>query len=92
MNILEKLYNGQINPVENVVPKDTKYRPLSSEIASERDYFLSKLPDRDKERFEKWNNAIYEHEKIAEYTNFTYGFKLGARLISEIFTEIGDQK
>ena len=41
MSILEKLYNGNILPVEKVIPKSADYRPLASKIGNEREYFAA---------------------------------------------------
>lgn len=86
MSIIKDFYGGKICPVESIFPQDTKYRPLSNEIGKERDYFASKLPPEDKERFQKWHNLLCECDEMTEYANFSYGFRMGAMLICEIFT------
>ena len=63
MSIIENLYNGKINPIEEAIPQDENYRPLTRQIADERAYFESRLPAEDRERFEYWNKLIFEYEK-----------------------------
>lgn len=53
MSVLERLYMGNLCPVEEAVPHDTGYRFLSNKIDGEREYFRGILSAEDKERFEK---------------------------------------
>lgn len=85
MSILERLYMGNLCPVEEAVPHDTEYRTLSDKIGEEREYFEGILSAEDRERFEKWNTMVFRYEDITEYANFSLGFRLGAMLTSEIF-------
>lgn len=85
MSVLERLYMGNLCPVEEAAPHDTGYRFLSNKIDEEREYFRGILSAEDKERFEKWNEMIFRYEDITEYANFAQGFRLGATLTSEIF-------
>ncbi len=85
MSVLERLYMGNLCPVEEAAPHDTEYRFLSNKIDGEREYFRGILSAEDKERFEKWNEMIFRYENITEYSNFAQGFRLGATLTSEIF-------
>jgi len=50
--ILNQLFDGEIYPAENIKPVSPEYRELSEKIESERDYFESKLPEADRDRFE----------------------------------------
>ena len=85
MGIIEELYNGKVCPVEDIIPQDAQYRPLSDDIGNERMYFASRLSAEDQERFEKWNSLVFRYEEIVEYANFEYGFRLGAMLTLETF-------
>ena len=85
MSVLERLYMGNLCPVEEAVPHDTEYRTLSNKIGEEREYFEGILSAEDRERFEKWNTMVFRYEDITEYANFAQGFRLGAMLTSEIF-------
>jgi len=46
-----------------------------------------KLADEDKERFQTWLEQIDTYESLSEYENFSYGFRLGAKLVLEVFAE-----
>lgn len=85
MSILSNWYHGNTCLAEKIGPQNKKYRSLAETVSKERQYFLTRLSMEDKERFEKWNDLLCEMEHMTEYENFVYGFRLGARLIVEIF-------
>lgn len=87
MSILDRWYRGTLYPFEEIVPRNRNYYPLNEKIGSEREYFKGKLSSEDKERFEKWDELVLESSCMNGYANFSYGFKLGAMLMCEVFTE-----
>ena len=89
MSIIEQLYNGEVSPVEDIIPSDPNYRKICWQIGEEREYFESILSEKDKERFNSWNTLIYEYEKMIELENFSNGFKLGMQLGCEVFGQEG---
>ncbi len=89
MSILETWYNGELYPGEEIVSRNPGYRPLGEKIGKEREYFKSKLSPEDKERFEEWDGLLLTSSSMNSYANFSYGFKLGALLMCEVFN--GDE-
>lgn len=87
MSILERLYNGNLCPIEEAIPPDKDYRSLLNEIGNEREYFAGIFSVEDKGRFEEWNRKIFRYEEMVEYENFSYGFRLGVMLAHEVFAE-----
>lgn len=87
MSILKDFYTGTLRPVEHILPSAKNYRPLVKEIESGRTYFAEQLVDEDKERFQTWLEQIDTYESLSEYENFSYGFRLGAKLALEVFAE-----
>lgn len=85
MSIIEELYNGTLAPVENMVPKNPSYRQICRQIGNDREYFEKILSEKDREKFKRWNDLIYEYEKMVEFTNFSNGFKLGMQMGCEVF-------
>ena len=86
MSILERLYMGELCPLEESVCNDTKYHSLLDKIRTERHYFEEILSEENKERFKEWNMMILRHEDIEKYERFAQGFRLGAMLASEIYS------
>ena len=89
MSILEDLYNVKLYPLEDIIPQNEKYRPLCEEISREQERLLEKLATEDKEILQNYNKLLHEYERMSEYANFSFGFRLGARLVFEIFAEKG---
>lgn len=87
VSILKNLYDGKLHPTEVIIPKNANYYSLAQEIGNEYKYFATKLFAEDKERFEKWGRLLYEYEEMVEYANFLYGFKLGTKMMVEVFAE-----
>lgn len=90
-SLLERLYMGNLCPIEEAVPNNTEYRTLSNKIGEEREYFEGILSAEDKKRFEKWSMMIFRYEDLTEFANFAQGFRLGTMLTSEIFTGGGGE-
>ena len=84
MSVLKDLYNGEVYPFENIMPQDENYRPISNKVGELRAYFTEKLPQEDKERFAEWNRLICEMLHMEGYANFSYGFRLGVRLMADV--------
>lgn len=85
MSILERLYHGNLCPIEDAIPYDMDYRSLAIKISDEREYFSKTMSKKDKKRFNKWNKMIFRYEDTMEYAYFAYGFKLGVILASEVY-------
>lgn len=88
MSILERLYIGNLCPIEEAIPLDADYRSLSDKIGEEREYYEGILSAEDRERFEKWNMMIFRYEGMEKYANFTQGFRLGVMLAIEVFSGV----
>lgn len=91
MSIIEELYNGTLAPVENMVPQNPSYRQICRQIGDDREYFEKILSEKDREKFKRWNDLIYEYEKTVEFTNFFNGFKLGMQMGCEVFGQEGEE-
>lgn len=90
LSIIEELYNGNLCPVENMIPPNPDYRQICRKIGDEREYFVGILSDADRERFKKCNELVYEYEKMVEFTNFSNGLRIGLMLGFEVFHWEGD--
>lgn len=84
MSILRDLYNGDVYPAEEIVPRDTEYRNLSNEIGELRKHLNDKLQTEDKAQFEKMDDLILKTSSMYGFANFSYGLKLGLLLMCEV--------
>lgn len=87
MSILEELYNGNINPVERFVKKESEYQRISRDISKRQDSLYKTLTQEEREIYEDIFENNYKLEYISEKEGFIQGFRLGAKIMLEILTE-----
>ena len=91
MTILENLWYGNIRPVEEYVDGNTEYKSLLRLVDKNRENFEATLSPEQAELFEKFYTAVNEMNAAAEIEAFSYGFRLGVRLMIEAFSGIKDE-
>ena len=83
--ILEALFNGELYPSENVVPKSDKFRQAGAEISDTMRFFEEKLSKEDYERLERLMDRNADEGNMTNEEQFKYGFTLGVLMMCEIF-------
>ncbi len=86
--ILEELFYGNICPNTDCRSQDKETKQLMGYIADHHDNLLSTLNDQQKELLEKFDDCYNELTDINEREIFTYAFKLGAKLILAIMSDV----
>ena len=69
--------------VNNAVNRRNAYKHLLSLMARNRDELNETLTERQSETLEKYDSAVNEMHSLAEVEAFSYGFRLGVRLMIE---------
>lgn len=87
MHILEDLYYGEINPFERKPAVSEQDKQLVQYISRHHQELLQHLSESDAVTFEKYRDCSMELQRKMELDAFIYGFKLGGRIMLEIFTE-----
>ena len=90
-SILEELFYGNICPNTDCRSHDKETKQLMGYIADHHDSLLSTLNDQQKEILEKFDDCYNELTDINEREIFSYGFKLGARIMLAVVTEREEQ-
>ncbi len=83
--ILSELYNGNIVPQSRPIPKDSKYRKVQMKLSDLEDALNQKLTVEDKNLLDELLSACSDLSTVNGEECFTIGFRLGARMILEIF-------
>jgi hypothetical protein len=83
--ILSELYNGNIVPQSRPIPKDSKYREIQMKLSDLEDAINQKLTTEDKKLFDELLSACSDLSTANGEECFTTGFRLGARMVLEIF-------
>ena len=83
MTLMEDLWYGNLNPHEAILTENRRYKHLLSLMGRNRDEHAETLTDKQPETLEKYDEAMNEMHSLAEVEAFTYGFRLGVRLMIE---------
>ena len=90
-NILEELWNGEIDPQESLVGSNPHYKGLQHLQSDRKEALLALLSDEQKEKLEKYCDTTQEMNSISEREAFTTGFRIALRLAAEAFYEAPPQ-
>jgi hypothetical protein len=83
-SLLQQLYDGEIYPAEQIVPKSPEYKELLRKLSAEKEYLREKLSESDRERFDEIGSMYLEIASLCSYEDFAYGFRLGVGLMIEV--------
>jgi len=83
MTMLEDMWYGNLNPHEAILTENRQHKRLRSLMGRSRDELSETLTDKQLESLEKYDEAMNEMHSLAEVEAFTYGFRLGVRLMIE---------
>ena len=86
-NIIEELWNGEINPQETLIHRNPRCKRLQHLQSERQEALLALLSDEQKEKLEKYCNATQEMNSISEREAFAAGFRIALRLAAEAFYE-----
>ena len=87
-SILQQLFYGNIRPDINFFDQEPSFTEATRNSAATKDKLTALLNEQEKDFFDKFCESRSEISEIGEYSNFSYGFKLGALLMAEAFTGI----
>ena len=85
MKTIDELWYGNVSPFEQCTRGDRRLKELLSLMARNRDELGETLTEKQKETLEKFEDCINEMHSVTERDAFSYGFRLGVRLMSESF-------
>ena len=83
MTVLENLWYGNIDPHEEILTENKRYKRLLSLMGRNRDELSETLTDKQLETLEKYDDAMNEMHSVAEVEAFSFGFRLGIKLMIE---------
>lgn len=88
---LKSLYYGKLIPHETIVPQDPQYRQLSRQVSEYMDSWKSKLSTEDFSELEDLFDHYQQLQGMELEASFSQGFRLGARMVVEVYGEKLDQ-
>lgn len=81
--ILEELWYGNINPLEDSTDGNAEVKKLLSLVGRNRDKLCETMTEQQKADLAKYDDSVNEMYGIIEQEVFKYGFRLGAKVILE---------
>lgn len=92
MQTISELWYGNIHPFEQCTYGDKRIKELMKLAARNHEELEKSLTEKQKEILEKLEECLNEMHDYAEQDAFSYGFRLGLRLMAEAFTmPIGEE-
>ena len=85
MDTIRELFYGNIHPYERDIPKDSECDKLNKLIIRHDAALKATLNKQEVEILEKLKDALTEQSSLSECEGFVNGFRLGVRLIVEVF-------
>ena len=83
MTVLENLWYGNVNPHEEILTENKRYKHLLSLMGRNLDELAKTLTDKQLETLEKYDEAMNEMHSLAEVEAFSYGFRMVVQLMIE---------
>ena len=83
--LTQRIFYGEYNPAEDIMPSDPSYRPLSYKIGDEFDYFSGILSGENRGRLSHLKDMISDAQNIEMQTFYWGGFADALLLIYELF-------
>ncbi|MBQ5602536.1 MAG: hypothetical protein IIU77_06925 [Clostridia bacterium] len=88
VKMLGELWYGNISPFENTLRDNARIKELLNLAVRNSEKLRETLTQVQKETLEKYEDCMNEMSALSEKEIFEYGFRLGARIMVEVFYEI----
>ena len=85
MKTIDELWYGNISPFEQSASGNKRFAELLKLLNQNREELSEALTDKQKETLEKYEETTNEMYSVSERDAFSYGFRLGVRLMAESF-------
>jgi len=84
LNIIENLYEGNIDPAASIVPRNPEYRVLIQKITDDLHKWKKKLSEDEFEELERLLDLRRELEIMQARESFIQGFKIAGQMMIEV--------
>lgn len=82
--VLEELWYGNINPLEDSTDGNVEVKKLLNLVGRNRDKLCEGMTEQQKADLAKYDDSVNEMYSIIEQEVFKYGFRLGSRIMLEV--------
>ena len=84
MTALEDLWYGNVIPHEQFLDGNAEYRKLLSQTVMRRNELETSLTEKQKELLTAYDASCAELNALSDLSAFSFGFKLGVKLMCEV--------
>ena len=88
MSVLEELWYGNLEPSEFFLSSSQEYKELLHLVSRNEEKLLSTMAQEQKELFSGYSDCVRKFQSLTELLLFQSSFKLGARMMAEMMTEL----
>ena len=85
MNVLEEFWYGILDPAEYDTDTSQEYKEILRLISRNEEKLLATMTEDQKELFSRYTDCVREHQAMAECLLFQNSFRLGGRMMLEIW-------
>ena len=89
--ILSEMYHGNLNPVAKSVVPGSEFQKRQREVAELEERLMAQLDEEQHQLLQDFITAQGNVLYISGEERFTDGFRMGAKMILEIFEKDGEQ-
>lgn len=89
--MLRELYHGNLNPVAKSVVQGSGYQKAMQKISDLEEKLMEQLDDEQRKLLQEYISEQMKLNTISGEERFTDGFRMGAKMILEIFEKDGEQ-
>lgn len=89
--ILSELYHGNLNPVAKSVVQGSEYQKAMQKVSILEERLTEQLDDEQQKLLQEYISEQMKLNTISGEERFTDGFRMGAKMILEIFEKDGEQ-
>lgn len=87
-NILEDLYNGNINPSERPYPQSHEEKQCNKKFVELEEDFLNSLNENEKLLYKRISYELGNSHLYTEEKTFVMGFRLGAQIMLDVLADM----
>ena len=89
-SMIEEIWYGNVFPAEKPMPPGSPLFRATNKVVEAEQALEDELPEEKRELLISLENAQFELSNMLETNAFIDGFRLGAKLVMDIFSEIYD--
>lgn len=89
--ILSELYHGNLNPVAKTVIQGSAYQKAMQKVSILEERLTEQLDDEQQKLMQEYISEQMKLNTISGEERFTDGFRMGAKMILEIFEKDSEQ-